>query len=63
MKCEACNAPKEIKDTCGCALSRLHNAFEDFKRDICGSFKINYKPKYYCSVEDWFESFKEESNR
>lgn len=56
MKCDKCNSPKVIKDSLGCNADRLHNAFEDFKHEICKLAKKEYEPNYQCRFADLIES-------
>ena len=52
LKCDNCNAPKEIKDSLGCNGDRLHNAFENLKCEFLKGCLIEYKPKYQCRFAD-----------
>ena len=52
MICDNCNTSKEIKDTFGCCVDRLHNAWEDVKHEFFKIFKDDYQPKYQCRFAD-----------
>lgn len=52
IKCDNCNASKEIKDTFGCYGDRVHNAWEDLKHEFFKIFKYDYQPQYQCRYAD-----------
>ena len=59
MKCDTCTASKEIKDSFVCNSDQLFNRVEIFKSEIAKTFKLKYKPKFQCRLEDLVELEKE----
>ena len=59
FNCETCTAPKEVKETVGCAADRLHNAKEVFKQGIFQEFGAHYEPKLQCRYADLLQNTEE----
>ena len=53
--CNNCKASKRIKETMGCNVDRLSNAWEDLKHEFFKIFKQDYQPKYQCRFADLVE--------
>lgn len=62
MKCDNCKAPKAIKDSLGCNIDRLNNAWEVLKSETLKQFNIAYKPVFQCRFADLIESIEEDTN-
>jgi hypothetical protein len=60
LKCNTCNAPKEIKESVGCNADRLFNSREVFKSEFLKRMKINYEPQFQCRFADLIKSIEED---
>lgn len=52
MTCDKCTEDKKIKNSFLCCGDRLHNAWEDLKKELFAEWGALYIPKYQCRFKE-----------